>query len=115
MAQIVQIVGELALLVFQAPQRLLPIGVEGGVAAASATPMPMRAAAMPTLPRLLPAFMTPAAPTPMSASHPSTPENKAQDRQTYGPPDDKAQDHQGDPGQFSVIVNARYEIHGNPS
>ena len=44
-------------------------------------------------------------------SHASAPYEIGQDRQADRPEDDETEDHHGEPGQLSVIVQARRQIH----
>src|SRR5579862_1648419 len=109
-AQSVEKRQELALLVFQAPQRLLAVIVERAIAAGGRLPWPPPPLSMPLhavhpplhavhvpLPARLPVLYP--------ASHATTPDQIAEDDKAQRPEHNEADDHQRDPGGLADVVH----------
>ena len=106
LAQALQEVAELALLIFEAPQRLGPVFVEGAVAAGAVTAPPVAPALR--VPLNVPAhaihlflqalhFTLPAIAV-IPAAHSSAPDDECEDHEADRPPPHEAEDHEKDPG-----------------
>src|SRR5713101_7511198 len=103
-AQAVEEAQEIPLLLLEPAQGVGAVLVEGAVAARRFAPF----AAEPPSRRLADALIVPAAMAAMlPATHPSAPYEKGQDRKAHRPEEDKAQDHQGDPGGLADLVQSR--------
>src|SRR4051794_28719791 len=105
--QAIEVFAEFALLLFQPPQGFRAVIVEGAVAAGARAP---RIAAHPAphpvhlFLQALHFVLPTVARAVMSASHASAPNDEGQQCQAEGPPDHEAEDHQGDPGRLSQLV-----------
>src|SRR5215470_16033895 len=102
---------ELALLLFEAPQRLGPILVEGVIAARWLLPPPL--CRLPQAIRAMPAADVSLLPT-TYASHASAPYEKGQDRETQRPRPDKGHDHERNPRSHAPLIKFRYDGHSTP-
>src|SRR5438132_3281320 len=121
-AQPVQELEEIALLVFEPPQCLGAIFVEGAVAARRPltrrplvrTTPPAGAAAhlLHALLHALHASPPAAVPAMCPASHATTPYQISENHQPGGPEQDEADDHQPDPGRFTDVVQTPRDRHG---
>src|SRR5262245_43008198 len=122
---------KLGRLLFQLAQRLLAVLIKGVIAAGTQAVLvvsppvlhallPARALALPTRGRAVHPLRRPFAPPidvtagPMpSASHPSTPYDVGQDRQSDRPKQDEADHHEGDPCRPAEVIYACHDIrHG---
>src|SRR5262245_38243565 len=96
---------ELALLLFEAPQRLGPILVEGVIAARwLLLPPPLRCLSQAI--RAVPAPDVSLLPT-TYASHASAPYEEGQDRETHRPRDNEGHDHERDPRPHAPLIEFR--------
>src|SRR5580700_9694184 len=108
LAQAVEELDELALLLLQPPQRLFAILVEGAVAAGRAVPAP--GALESVLALVVPAAHLAMRPT----GHASSPYEISEDQQADRPIGHEAQDHEGDPDRLGDLLQLGGDIHGEP-
>jgi hypothetical protein len=91
---------EFALLIFEAAQRFGAVIVKRTVTARPRR-LPPGSATLPGRHPTLPLAHA----TMLPATHPPAPNNEGQGGKTYRPPEREAENHQGDPGWFSQLVN----------
>src|SRR5215470_7559146 len=117
MPQPIEKIAELALLFLKPTQRLIAIFVEGVVAAGSRMAPPLAAGAHSSAHAIhlllhafhlaLPTVHTVMVPT----AHSSAPDDEGQRRKAQRPPETKPEDHEGDPGGPSQLVQLCNDRH----